>query len=224
MPDDRVPPALAQEIEALPIEAALPLIISDADEVLFAFMAAFEAFLQETGHYFDWSSFALNGNIRRRFDSAPAGHDDIVSLLSDFFVARAAAIEPVPGAAESLRLLSGRAQIVVLSNIPTDQAPARREAMVRSGMDYPLLANRGPKGPAVNALADQVDAPVFFIDDGANHHASVAAHAAHVFRVHMIADARLAKLVEQAPHSHRRADDWDSARALIEEELTARGY
>ena len=91
-------------------------------------------------------------------------------------------------------------------------------------MAYPLIANSGPKGPAVSALAARAGAPVFFIDDGPNHHRSVARHANHVRRIHMIADARLARLIDQAPDSDHRADDWPTLRALIEGELSEHGF
>jgi len=217
-------PSTAEQIAAVELQTDRPLMICDADEVLFAFMAAFEAYLTESGHYFDWSSFALNGNIRRRSDSQPVEGDQISSLLSNFFKERTASIAPIPGAADTLGRLSQRVQIVVLSNLPSEQAPARRQALVEHGMDYPLVANSGPKGPAVSLLTETIDAPSFFIDDGPNHHKSVAEHAAHVRRLHMIADDRLAKLLGPAPHSHHRTDDWDAAAAVIESELANLGY
>ncbi len=67
-------------------------------------------------------------------------------------------------------------------------------------------------------------APVFFVDDGPNHHKSVAEHAAEVRRLHMVADDRLAKLVGPAQHSHHRTDDWTAAAAVIESELAALGF
>lgn len=216
--------AVADQIAAVTLSPDRPLIICDADEVLFAFMAAFEAYLNEAGHYFDWSSFALTGNVRRQSDSEPLEGVEVTLLLGRFFSDCTAGIDPVPGAADSLKQLSRRAQVVVLSNLPVDQAPARRQALVHNGMDYPLVANTGPKGPAVAQLIETLAAPAFFIDDGPNHHKSVAEHAAKVRRLHMVADDRLAKLIEPAPHSHHRTDDWTAAAAVIENELTALGY
>ncbi len=220
----RLSPKVADQIDSVDLDTARPLIICDADEVLFAFMAAFEAYLNDTGHFFDWSSFALNGNIRRQSDSQPVEGDRIPVLLAGFFQERTASIAPIPGAAESLARLSTRGQVVVLSNLPSEQAPARREALLTHGMDYPLVANSGPKGPAVHRLSKAVSAPAFFIDDGPNHHKSVAEHADHVRRLHMVADTRLAKLLDPAPHSHHRTDDWPSAEAVIGSELAKRGF
>lgn len=224
MPVPELSPLIAEQIDRVDLDAERPLIICDADEVLFAFMAAFESYLNDTGHFFDWSSFALNGNIRRRSDSQPVEREQIPELLAGFFEARTATIAPIPGAAESLARLSRRGQVVVLSNLPSEQAPARREALLANGMDYPLVANSGPKGPAVHRLTAPIDAPSFFIDDGPNHHKSVAEHADHVRRLHMVADDRLAKLLGPAPHSHHRTDDWATAEAVIDTELAELGY
>jgi hypothetical protein len=216
--------SVLDQIAAVTLKPDQPLIICDADEVLFAFMAAFEAYLNDGGHYFDWSSFALTGNIRRHSDSEPLEGPEVMQLLGRFFDACTASMDPVPGAAKTLQQLNRRAQIVVLSNLPATQAPARREALVRHGMDYPLVANSGPKGPAVAQLTAALTAPVFFIDDGPNHHKSVAEHAAEVRRLHMVADDRLAKLIAPAPHSHHRTDDWTSVATVIESELAALGF
>ncbi|MFP6757086.1 MAG: hypothetical protein VCC99_02545 [Alphaproteobacteria bacterium] len=216
--------AVAATIAGLTLDANRPLIISDADEVLFAFMAAFEAFLIANEHYFDWSSFALDGNVRRKADSEPVERPQVLAMLGQFFADHTETIAPVPEAASSLDRLSDRAQIVVLSNIPADQATARSAALRRHGMAYPLIASSGPKGPAVSALAARAGTPVFFIDDGPNHHRSVARHANHVRRIHMIADERLARLIDQAPDSDHRADDWPTLRALIESELSEHGF
>lgn len=216
-------PDVFGQIEALPIEAGRPLIVTDADEVLFVFMADFERYLDEHGHYFDWSSYALLGNVRRRGDDGAVDWDMTRRLLDGFFDARTASMDAAPGASESLATLNRRAQIVVLSNLPHTRRPERSRALELSGMDYPLVSNEGPKGPAVQALAARVEAPVFFIDDAPTHHESVAEHANAVRRLHMVADSRLARIVPAAD-SHHRVDDWPGARAIIEAELAAAGY
>ena len=218
-------PDVFEQIEALPIEARRPLIVTDADEVLFVFMADFERYLDEHEHYFDWSSYALLGNIRRRGDPEAVDWDTTKRLLDGFFDARTAIMDAAPGASESLATLNRRAQSVVLSNLPHTRRPERSRALELSGMDYPLISNEGPKGPAVQALATRVEAPVFFIDDAPTHHKSVAEHANAVRRLHMVADSRLARLLKpEAIDSHHRVDDWPGARAIIEAELSAAGY
>ena len=215
---------LLEQLEALDLDPDRPLVISDADEVLFAFMAGFERHLLSRGLYFDWSSFALTGNVRRRADDRPIPEDEVKSSLEEFFHRRTGELEPVPHAADSLAALVGvGAQVVVLSNIPLQQRQARARALARHGMDYPLIANTGSKGPAVAWLAGVMRAPIAFLDDLPRHHAAVAEVAETVLRVHFIADPRLAALLGPAEHSHHRTDHWPEAREIISRHFRAGG-
>ena len=55
-------------------------------------------------------------------------------------------------------------------------------------------------------------------------HEPVARHAAHVRRLHLIADARLARLLGPVAESHHSPEHWGEAADLIESELRAAGY
>ncbi len=228
-PSDNPHPDVAAQLAALVLDGARPLIICDADEVLFEFMAGFETFLEDNGMFFDWRSFALAGNIHYRSTGGAAPRalpaDEVPGLIERFFAECTETLRPVPGAASALTALGQRrAQVVVLSNLPLDQRSARRRALVRHDMDYPLVANVGGKGPAVRDLAARVRAPVFFLDDIPHNHAAVSRAAADVVRLHFIADPRLARLLGPAAHCHHRADNWPEARAIIERHLDERGY
>lgn len=213
------------QIEFIALAPDRPLIVTDADEVLFAFMASLERWLRANGYYYNWASYALFGNVRRRADDAPASAPEVSALLERFFADAAGNMDAVPDAAESLAALRRRAQIVVLSNIPHDRHADRRAALARHGMDYPLVSNSvGPKGPAVRALARRVRAPVFFIDDSKYHHDSVGECAARVVRLHMLAHPRLAALPGAVSPRHRCVKSWRETRAVIESELAAAGY
>ncbi len=61
---------VATQLDDLHLVADRPLIISDADEVLVQFAAGLEFYLQGQGLYFDISSFAITGNVRRQSDSS----------------------------------------------------------------------------------------------------------------------------------------------------------
>ena len=91
-------------------------------------------------------------------------------------------------------------------------------------MNYPLVANRGDKGPAVHELTKGMSAPVFFLDDSPNNIKSVAENANFVRRIHFVHDNRLGKLIEQAPDSHHRLDNWIQAESAIGAELSKAGY
>ena len=60
-----------------------------------------------------------------------------------------------------------------------------------------------------------------FVDDLPLHHASVAKHAPDVWRLHMVAEPRLAPAVPTAEHAHARIDDWPTATNWLLEKLTA---
>jgi hypothetical protein len=59
-----------------------------------------------------------------------------------------------------------------------------------------------------------------FVDDLAMHHASVAKHAPKVWRLHMIAEPRVASAVPPAEHAHARIDDWPGATDWILDRLS----
>ncbi len=223
-PAAELPAALADQLAALTLARQRPLIVCDADEVLFAFMAGFERYLLEQGLYFDWRSYALAGNIRHQADDTPLEAAGVPALLHRFFTARTEQLDPVPGAADALARLAARAQVIVLSNLPLDQLPARRRALVAHGMDYPLIANTGGKGAAVRHLAERVAAPVVFIDDIPHQHRSVRQAAAATFCLHFVADPRLARLLGPAPECDCRADRWPEAQGVIAAALARHGF
>jgi hypothetical protein len=61
-----------------------------------------------------------------------------------------------------------------------------------------------------------------FVDDLAVHHESVANHAPQVWRLHMIAEPRLAAHTPPAPYAHARIDEWAAAVPWILDKLAAR--
>jgi len=212
------------QLDEITLDPKRPLIISDADEVLFLFMEAFERFLATRELWIDLSSFALAGNIKRLGTDEAISVDSTRALIPDFFAEATETMEPVPGAADALAALSERAQVVVVSNVPVIQRDARIRALARHAMGYPVVANVGAKGGVVRHLADRVTGPVFFLDDIPHNHSSVATHAADVRRIHFVADPRLARLIPASEHSHHRIDDWPTARLLIEETLSEAGF
>lgn len=208
-----VPPVtVTEQLATLSLQAGRPLLIVDADEVLFYFMRGLERFLEGRGLYFDWQSYALYGNIRHRHDGSPMPAEELHPLLQGFFAEATELLEPVDGAAAALAELAKDVQVVVLSNVPLAARAARERALARHGMAFPLIANHGVKGPAVAALMRMAAAPAVFIDDIPHNHTSVAQTAPKVHRVHFIADPRLAALLGPAPDCHHRAGSWEEIR------------
>lgn len=213
----------ARQIAAVTLEPDRPLIISDADEVIADFMGGFETYMQSQGFYFNWASYRLNENIRHQSDDSAADKGEVFELIGGFFATCIDTLDPVPDAVEVLGALAARASIVVLSNQPYELRGRRRQWLESLGLDVPLVANDGPKGPAVRALSAGISAPVYFLDDSPSHHTSVAADADQVFRIHFVANPGLAPLITTAADCHKRAGSWREARGFIEDDLAAKG-
>ncbi|MSP83458.1 MAG: hypothetical protein EXQ94_11160 [Alphaproteobacteria bacterium] len=211
-------PDVANQIAEIALAPDRPLVLCDADEVIFDFMTAFEASLARDGLYYTWSEFKLNGNIRRIDDDRPVAN--VRALVEDFFAASTRDLGVIEGAREGLVAIAKLAQVVVLTNLPIANRGDRRVALSRIGLNFPVVANLGSKGPPVRALAARVAGPVYFIDDSPSHHADVAEQANHVRRLHFVGHARLAGLIGQAPASHYRAATWPELAARIVAELS----
>lgn len=202
----------------VPLDAAKPLLVTDADEVILRFAAGFDRFLSTRGLFLDLTTYRLHGNVKRRNDGSKILDVECTALL-DEFRADLDWLETVEGADSVLRALAPSMNIVVLSNVSELQAPARVRNFQKLDLPFPLLANNGWKGPAVKALAARAKQPAFFIDDVPMHHTSVAELAPDVFRIHLIGDERLKPLLPQAEHAHLRADTWRDVDSFIRARL-----
>ena len=202
----------------VPLDAAKPLLIVDADEVILRFAEGLDRFLAERELFLDLTTYRLHGNVRRK-DDRTAILDVEVTALLDEFRTELDWLDLVQDAGAVLQALSPLMNIVVLSNVSEAQAPARLRNFEKLGLPFPLIANSGPKGPFVKALAARTKGPVFFIDDIPTHHQSVAEGSPHVFRIHLIGDERLKPLLPVTPHAHLRAETWRDAEAFIRKKL-----
>ncbi|MDF1686033.1 MAG: hypothetical protein ACJAVO_002788 [Parvibaculaceae bacterium] len=218
-------PLVLEQLQSLSLDPARPLIISDADEVLLKFVAGLETYLQGRDMWLDLQSFALSGNIKRKNTNEIIATEEVPDLLSDFFAAATGDLEAVTGAADALAALHKRgAQIIVLTNVPHAQRHVRQECLARQGLDYPVIANQGLKGPAVTYLAQQCEGPFFFLDDIPHNIASVAKAHAPTKCIHFIADKRLAQLIDPAKDSQIQSSSWPHTHAYIENELAQLGH
>jgi hypothetical protein len=195
-----------------------PLLITDCDEVL----------LHMVSHFADWVaeahglSFNLNAQGFREAlrDQAglPVEEERVWPLLDGFFQTEMQRQNIVPGAGEALRELSAIADIVILTNIGDEHEAGRVEQLERFDIRHRVLCNRGGKGRPVLELIEASNPSVaVFVDDLAVHHESVAKHAPDVWRLHMVAEPRVAAHTPPAPHAHARIDDWAEAVGWIRE-------
>lgn len=186
-----------------------PLIICDADEVLLQFFVTLERYLSDEGFYVQLDSFALNGNIRHHDGGHRADSKTIAALMQHFFEDPIHTSPAVDGAASALERLANHAEICVLTNLPGKHAAAREASLRRVDIPYPVICNTGGKGPAVGRIYSAWQRQVAFIDDLPPNHDSVATDAPDVHRIHYVADARLAKLIDKPDTAHKRAHSWD---------------
>lgn len=200
-----------------------PLLITDCDEVLLHMVRHFGTWLDEA-HDID---FTPNGgdfstSMRRRADQAVVAREQMWALLDGFFPAEMERQTLVPHAREALAALAEHADIIVLTNLGDQCREHRIVQLASHGIIHRVECNQGPKGPPVAKLVAEMGAPVaVFVDDLAVHHESVAEHAPHVHRLHMIAEPSLAPDVPPAPHAHARIDDWLEAQRWIEARFAA---
>ncbi len=196
-----------------------PLLIVDADEVVLRFVDGFDRFLRSGGLFLDLSSYRLHGNVKRLADKEPVLDVEVTALL-DEFRHELDSLEMVEGAGETIDSLRPRLDVVMLTNISPAQAAPRVRNLAAHGLDLPLIANSGLKGPAVKALAARAGRPAFFVDDIPQNLASSAEAAPEIWRIHLIGDDRLKALLPPAAHAHLRAETWAEARRFIDEKLS----
>ena len=209
--------ALAAEFD---IDPHRPLLIVDADEVLFHFMSAFLNFIEEKGHAFVFRSYALAGNVLKEENGTPLGREQVTDLVSDFFKMRTRQIPPDPEAAMVItRLIADGIQGIVLSNVPLNVVEDRRHALDDAGINLPLAPWSGPKGPAVAALAAKTQKPTAFVDDIASHHESVAELAPAVYRLHYVTHPKLRQLLGTVSAAHAQAENWGALDSIIRSRL-----
>ena len=195
-----------------------PLLISDCDEVLLHMVAHFAGWLdEEHGIRFDLDS----GEFADALTDAASGEiiaaERIWPLLDGFFRGEMHRQTLVPGALEALGAIGEVADIVILTNLGDEAHSWRVDQLASHGIRHEVICNQGGKGvPARSVIERHAPSSVVFVDDLAVHHASVAKHAPATWRLHMIAEPRIAAVVQPAAHAHARIDHWNAALPWIE--------
>lgn len=188
-----------------------PLVICDVDEVVVHFTRAFEAYLAARELWLDTGSFALNGNIRKKNNNDPVSAGLVAELVDDFFHQHTAELDAIDGAIAALHDLARDSSVVMLTNLPHHARDKRIDNLQKHGLDFPVVTNSGPKGPAIRHLADQTREPVVFIDDSPGFIASARQHAPEVHLIHFLHDDRFARHIEPFDFVSLRTGSWDEA-------------
>src|SRR3954452_2258166 len=197
-----------------------PLLITDCDEVLLHMIAHFADWVAEAhGLTFDLTAPGFrNALLTKAGEPVPA--EQVWPLLDGFLETEMHRQNVVPGAVAALRRIGEVADVIILTNIGDEFEAARIEQLERFEIRHRVLCNRGGKGPPVAELVAQMQpSATVFVDDLPVHHQSVAEHAPEVWRLHMIAEPRLAAHTPPAPGAHARIDVWAEATGWILERL-----
>ena len=194
-------------------ERARPLLISDCDEVLLHMVAHFADWLDsEHGIDFDLDSGRFDDALTDRRSGETLGRERVWPLLGSLFEDEKHRQTLVPGAVEALGRIGEVADIVILTNLPELAHSWRVEQLAKHGIEHEVVCNQGGKGSPARAIIDRHrPSATVFVDDLATHHSSVAKHAPEAWRLHMIAEPRLAAALPRALDAHVRIDDWPSA-------------
>jgi hypothetical protein len=200
-----------------------PLLITDCDEVLLHMVSHFQDWLgEEHGIDFAFETGDFAGALTHRDSGQRVAEDRVWLLLTDFFRGEMHRQTLVPGALEALGRIGEVADIVILTNLGDEAHGWRVEQLAAHGIAHEVVCNQGGTGEPARALIERHNASnTAFVDDLPMHHASVAKHAPEVWRLHMVAEPRLAPAVPAAEHAHARIDDWPTATSWILEKLGA---
>ena len=200
-----------------------PLLVCDCDEVLLHMVVPFGAWLADDHDIdFKMEDASFGNALKRRSCGTPLEAAEVWPLLDGFFAREMDRQYAIAGAADALNRLSTFADIVILTNIGPEHAPARTRQLAAHGIDYPVIGSRGGKGEPLAALiAERQSEIVAFVDDLAMQHRSVAKVVPDVWRLHMVGEPLIAGQIPPAPHAHTRIDDWAVATDWLTDILTA---
>jgi hypothetical protein len=201
-----------------------PLIISDCDEVLLHMVAPFKHWLETTqGVDFHLEGHNFAQALRWQASGEVLAPADIWRMLGRFFDTQMDAQTPIAGAVEGINTLAEKADVVILTNLIDERRDKRAAQLAAVGINARVYTNQGPKGPALQAiLAEYAPSKALFIDDLAQHHASVAEITPHVTRLHLCGEPMIAHTIDcahKAGHAHSRIDRWDEALPWLLERL-----
>jgi FMN phosphatase YigB (HAD superfamily) len=190
-----------------------PLLVTDCDEVLLHMVSHFAEWLDEEHDvHFHLESGRFADALTDRRSGETLAAERVWPLLDQFFRGQMHRQTLVPGAIDALERIGEVADIVILTNLGDEAHGWRVEQLAGHGLAHEVVCNQGGKG---RALLDIVErhrpSSTVFVDDLPVHHQSVAKHAPAVWRLHMIAEPRLAVAVPRAPEAHARIDEWPAA-------------
>ena len=191
-----------------------PLIVCDADEVIFDFMSSFEKYLQSNNLYFSWNSYALNGNILNS-DNKAVNTNEVHNIINNFFKSKTANMKLVKGVKSNLHKLAQSFNILILSNIPFEFYKERKKALKKYDLNFPFFANKGPKGKAVAYITKIYKGDIWFIDDSPYQIKSVKQEAKNTSTILFIANKKLEDLMNNKKYGDFYSNTWKRNTKII---------
>lgn len=202
-----------------------PLIISDCDEVILHMVSHFKDWLEQTqGVEFNLEGANFGEALRWRENGELLDQKEIWLKLGGFFDTEMDSQLPIKGSIDALNHLSEHADVVVLTNLVDARRDKRAEQLSAHGLNAKVYTNQGPKGPALQQiLAEYEPSRAIFIDDLAQHHASVKDTAPDVMRLHFCGEPMIAHAIDcahKAGNADARIDVWDDALPWLSARIT----
>ena len=191
-----------------------PILICDADEVIFDFMHAFLLFLKKYNFFFNWDSYALTGNIIRKNNTA-LNAEEVKKLINCFFKSCTLNMKLVNGAKRSLHKISEKFNIIILSNIPFEFYELRKCALDKNGLNFPFFANRGEKGTPSSIISNLHNNQTWFIDDSPSQVSSVRKKNINIKTILFIENNKLAKLIKNKEDCDFYSTNWKKNEKIL---------
>jgi hypothetical protein len=210
-----IPVLTKLQIDKIEIRRSQPLLICDVDEVILHFVNDFEAFLKDRDLLLVVTGFHLSGSISPIGGGALLAPDACTELVARFFEERTAHMTPIAGAVRAIQQLSQHCDVIFLTNLPGEAGDARKANLMSHGLNFPVITNTGPKGPAIRALAAQTENRVAFVDDSPGFLQSSHEYAPHVTTVHFLQDQRFVPYAPDFDFLALRSNNWTETQAFL---------
>ena len=148
-------PTLAQ-IANLQLRSNRPLVICDVDEVVVHFTRDFEDFLGGLGLGLIPRACCSAAISAQQKSQELLSAEESEKVVVQFFAERTLDMQTIDGAVEALHNIGKSADVIMLTNLPHEAGDDRRANLAGHGLNFPVVTNSGPKGPAIQKIASQV--------------------------------------------------------------------
>ena len=201
-----------------------PLVISDCDEVLLHMVAPFKQWLEESqGVRFELQGNSFANALTWVDTGETLAQEDVWKFLGGFFDTEMYRQMPIDGAVHGINHIAEHADVVILTNLNDERQQKRKAQLAEVGIHAQVFTNQGPKGPALQAILDELQpSKAIFIDDLPQHHHSASEIVPGISRLHMCGEPMIAPHIDcahKAGHAHARIDRWEDAVPWLLKEL-----